>query len=87
MSRKNYSLIAGAASLAMAAALWSSAVIAEPALTASARAGGGIRGAWLDAGRAGLANPRPVRDGDDSEDSGEASGDGTPVPDPQPAAH
>lgn len=72
MSRKNLSLIVGAASLAMAAVLWSSGACA-----------GGARHAWSSAGRAGLANPKPVRDDDDSEDTG--SGDDAPVPEPQPA--
>jgi hypothetical protein len=85
MSRKNLSLIVGAASLAMAAALCSSAAIAQPALTSDACAGG-ARSAWSTAGRASVANPKPVRDDDDSEDTGNASGDATPVPDPQPAA-
>src|SRR5438309_521027 len=64
MSRKNLSLIVGAASLAMAAALWSSAAIAQSALSTGAWAGG-ARPAWSNAGRASLANPKPVRDDDD----------------------
>jgi len=82
MSRKNLSLIVGAASLAMAAALWSSAVIAQSALSTGA-CGGGARHAGSNAGRGGLANPKPVRDDDDSEDTG--SGDDALVPEPQPA--
>ena len=84
MSSKNLSLIVGAASLAMAAALWSSPVIAGSACATLPRAavdhhtGSAPRGA-------NLADPKPARDDDDSEDSGNASGDATPVPDPQPA--
>ena len=82
MSRKNLSLIVGAASLAMAAALWSSAAIAQSALSTGACAGG-AQHAWSNPGRASVANPKPVRDDDDSEDTG--SGDDAPVPEPQPA--
>jgi hypothetical protein len=81
MSSKNLSLIVGAASLAMAAALWSSPVIAGSGCATLARAGLAppTRSAPLGAN---LANPRPARDDDDSDDSGNASGDATPVPDP-----
>src|SRR5438132_11745471 len=67
MSRKNLSLIVGAASLAMAAALWSSAAIAQSALSTGARAGG-ARPVWSYAGRASLATPRPVTADAHSED-------------------
>ena len=82
MSRKNLSLIVGAATLAMAAALWSSAAIAQSALSTGAWAGA-ARHAGSNAARASVANPKPVRDDDDSEDTG--SGDDAPVPEPQPA--
>jgi hypothetical protein len=84
MSRKNLSLIVGAASLAMAAALWSSPVIAGSACATLARAVVDHH-TWSAPRGANLANPKPARDDDDSEDSGNASGDATPVPDPQPA--
>jgi hypothetical protein len=73
MSRKNLSLIVGAASLALAAALSSS-----PATAGFTRP----PGACADTR---LANPKPGKDDDDSGDTGDDSGDATPMPEPQPA--
>ncbi len=84
MSRKNLSLIVGAASLAMAAALWSLPVIAGSACATLPRAVVDHHARSAPRG-AKLANPKPARDDDDSDDGGNASGDATPVPDPQPA--
>jgi hypothetical protein len=84
MSRKNLSLIVGAASLAMAAALWSLPVIAGSACATLARASLGYP-TWSAPRGANLANPKPASGDDDSDDSGNASGDATPMPEPQPA--
>lgn len=85
MSRKNLSLIVGAASLAMAAAFWSLPVIAGSACATLARASL-AHPTWSAPRGANLANPKPGKDDDDSGDMGDDSGDATPVPDPQPAA-
>ena len=84
MSRKNHSLIVGAASLALAAALWSLPVTAGSAYATLARATL-AHPTWSGPRGANLANPKPASGDDDSDDSGNASGDATPVPEPQPA--
>lgn len=84
MSRKNLSLIVGAASLAIAAALSSSPATAGVTRPTGACAGVGLHG-WSGRGDTRLANPKPSKDDDDSGDMGDDSGDATPVPDPQPA--
>jgi hypothetical protein len=84
MSRKNLSLIVGAVSLALAAALWSLAAIAGSGCATL----GGVclaHPTWSAHRGANLANPKPASGDEDSDDSGNASGDATPVPDPQPA--
>jgi len=84
MSRKNHSLIVGAASLALAAALWSLPVTAGSACATLARATL-AHPTWSGPRGANLANPKPASGDDDSDDGGNASGDATPVPEPQPA--
>jgi hypothetical protein len=84
MSRKSLSLIVGAASVALAAALWSLPAIAGSGcatLTPASLA----HPTWSAHRGANLANPKPASGDDDSDDSGNASGDATPVPEPQPA--
>ncbi len=79
MNNKKLSLIAYGASLGMAAACWS--------LPASGVSSSGGCEDLAPAGRfsqahADVANPKKVDD--DGDDAGNASGDATPVPEPQP---
>ena len=83
MSRTNLNLIVGAATLAMAAALWSLPVIAGSACATLARASL-AHPTWSAPRGTHLANPRPARDDDDSDEGGNDSGDATPMPEPQP---
>jgi hypothetical protein len=75
MNNKKLGLIAFAACLAIAVLCLSPPVPAQPA-----RGTGSI-----DAG-ANLVNPQPNQDDDTTADTGDPSGDATPVPEPQSPA-
>ena len=84
MKKKNLSPGASVAILALAAALSSSPATASFTRPTGACAGVGHHG-WSGRGDTRLANPKPGKDDDDSGDTGDDSGDATPMPEPQPA--
>jgi hypothetical protein len=81
MNKKKPSLIAHAASLVIAATCSSLPTAAEPPYATSA-CSGLAHGSWFFTAGAALANPKTNDEEDDDADN--ASGDATPVPEPQP---